>query len=227
MLKSIYKITNTINQKVYIGQSIHPIQRFSEHCYNNTDSLIHRAIKKYGKENFQFEIIEPDIENYNEREKYWINYYNCISPNGYNLSHGGDEPPIISKEKNHFSTHSIEDVALVKKLLKDSDLSVEEIAAETGYSDSSGVYRINAGIIWREEGEDYPIRKAQMCKSVRDERIRQVQNYLLNTDLTQKEIGKICNLGRTAVTAINLGANGFNENLTYPLRKGRHYNKNL
>lgn len=66
-----------------------------------------------------------------------------------------------------------------------------------------------------------------MCKSVRDERIRQVQNYLLNTDLTQKEIGKICNLGRTAVTAINLGANGFNENLTYPLRKGRHYNKNL
>lgn len=70
MLKSIYKITNTINQKVYIGQSIHPIQRFSEHCYNDTDSLIHRAIKKYGKENFQFEIIEPDIENYNEREKY-------------------------------------------------------------------------------------------------------------------------------------------------------------
>ena len=227
MLKSIYKITNTINQKVYIGQSIHPIQRFSEHCYNNTDSLIHRAIKKYGKENFQFEIIESDIEDYNEKEKYWINYYNCISPNGYNLSCGGDEPPILSKEESHFSTHSLEDVALVKKLLKNSDLSIEEIAIETGYSNSSAINKINTGVIWREEDEDYPIRKMQMCKSVRNERIKQVQDYLLNTDLTQKEIGKICKLGRSAVTAINLGTNGFNENLTYPLRKGRHYNKNL
>lgn len=72
MLKSIYKITNKINNKIYIGQSVHPFERFSQHCYNKqtNTSLINRAIQKYGKENFNFEIIESDIENYNEREKY-------------------------------------------------------------------------------------------------------------------------------------------------------------
>lgn len=72
MLKSIYKITNKINNKIYIGQSVRPFERFSQHCHNKRTniSLINKAIQKYGKENFNFEIIESDIENYNEREKY-------------------------------------------------------------------------------------------------------------------------------------------------------------
>lgn len=47
-------------------------------------SLINSAIKKYGKENFSFEILEY-AENYNEREKFWIKYYNSKVPNGYNI----------------------------------------------------------------------------------------------------------------------------------------------
>lgn len=72
MLKSIYKITNKLNGKIYIGQSINPFKRFKQHCYNTQiyKSLINEAINKYGKENFLFEILESDIENYNEREKY-------------------------------------------------------------------------------------------------------------------------------------------------------------
>ena len=78
MKKSIYKITNLINNKIYIGQSVSPYKRFAQHCINhgvkggkNSDtSLINLAIRKYGKENFSFEIMEEDIENYNEREKY-------------------------------------------------------------------------------------------------------------------------------------------------------------
>lgn len=74
MLKSIYKITNKLNGKIYIGQSVNPFNRFKQHCYNKQGSsyksLINEAINKYGKENFLFEILELDIENYNEREKY-------------------------------------------------------------------------------------------------------------------------------------------------------------
>jgi len=78
MLKSIYKITNTLNNKCYIGQTDDVKRRFTEHKalgYGRENSILYRAIKKYGLENFTFEVIEENIENYNEREKYWIAYY--------------------------------------------------------------------------------------------------------------------------------------------------------
>lgn len=55
----IYKITNKINGKIYIGQSINIERRWKEHIFDNRkNSLIHLAIIKYGKENFSFEVIE-------------------------------------------------------------------------------------------------------------------------------------------------------------------------
>ena len=79
----IYKIENQINHKVYIGQTIKSLnKRFSQHKNNYTKpyfSQIHlyRAFKKYGIENFSFEKIERvNDEDLDEREKYWIAYYN-------------------------------------------------------------------------------------------------------------------------------------------------------
>ena len=59
MKKAIYKITNQINGKIYIGQSIHPEEKFFAHCYKheNYKSLINDDINKYGKDNFDFKII--------------------------------------------------------------------------------------------------------------------------------------------------------------------------
>ena len=227
MLKSIYKITNKINNKIYIGQSNNPIRRFSEHKYNNSNSVIHRAINKYGVNNFTFEIIEEDIPNYNEREKYWIKFYDCKCPNGYNETDGGEEPPVFSGDKCHFSEHSYEDILKIKDLLKNSNISISQIADMFNYSDNSGINKINTGVTWYDETEEYPLRPMFNCKTIREKRIIRVQQLLLETDLTQKEIGKICGVGRTAVTAINNGSNGFREEISYPIRKGRHYNKNL
>ena len=86
-VKSIYCNTNLTNNKKYIGQSIHPYIRFQQHCQKSCQhvSLIHQAIQKYGKENFQFEILESNISNFNEREKYWIKKLNTLQPYGYNL----------------------------------------------------------------------------------------------------------------------------------------------
>ena len=88
----IYKITNKINKKVYIGQSININARWKEHLNNaqTKDNVIYKAMRKYGIENFVFEIVELCSEYLlDEREKYWIQYYDSYN-NGYNMSLGGE-----------------------------------------------------------------------------------------------------------------------------------------
>ena len=93
----IYKITNTINGKSYIGQTIQNVkERFYQHCATKcskavSNMAIHRAIKKYGKSNFTVEVIEEIASaNLNDRERYWIKYYNSYN-NGYNSTKGGQD----------------------------------------------------------------------------------------------------------------------------------------
>lgn len=89
----IYKITNKINGKFYIGQAIDIYSRFQRHYWVHGvhhNSAIDLAINKYGLENFEIEILEECPENkLNEREIYWgEEYYNgkCYAPNGYNIA---------------------------------------------------------------------------------------------------------------------------------------------
>jgi len=81
-MKYIYVITNTINNKQYVGQHI-----TSADSYMGSGSYIKRAIKKYGKENFKKEFIEEckTQKETNERETYWIKKLNTLAPLGYNL----------------------------------------------------------------------------------------------------------------------------------------------
>ncbi|MBR1419537.1 MAG: GIY-YIG nuclease family protein [Selenomonadaceae bacterium] len=88
----IYVIINTINGKIYIGQTTRSLsERISEHI-SNKKTLIGRAIQKYGWTNFSVKVIEvcDTIEQLNEREKFWIAKYDSIVPNGYNLTEGGN-----------------------------------------------------------------------------------------------------------------------------------------
>lgn len=93
----IYSITNLINNKKYIGQTIQKnTQRWAEHqssCRSNSIYIIHCAIRKYGVENFQFEIIDEsasDIDELNDLEEFYISYYDTFKGQGYNCTSGGD-----------------------------------------------------------------------------------------------------------------------------------------
>ena len=87
----IYLITNNINGKQYIGQSIDIDTRWRQHCNAKDNFAIHNAIKKYGKENFSFEVLlECPVDMLNVWERDMIALYDCISPNGYNLTEGGE-----------------------------------------------------------------------------------------------------------------------------------------
>lgn len=85
----IYKTTNNINGKIYIGQD-----RNNNPSYYGSGKKILSAIKKYGKENFTKEVLEECVNEHhlNEREIFWISYYNSRDRRiGYNISEGGKE----------------------------------------------------------------------------------------------------------------------------------------
>ena len=89
----IYKITNLVNQKIYIGQTKqYYLDRWNQHkreARQLSTNKISKAIRRYGENNFKVEIIEKCFyEDLDEREIYWIKYYNSVE-NGYNISYGG------------------------------------------------------------------------------------------------------------------------------------------
>ena len=86
----IYKITNKINGKVYIGQTIRPVEyRFNRHINDAMHNILNthfaRAIRKYGPDQWQFEVIDnaETQKELNQKEQYWIRYYNSVEE-GYN-----------------------------------------------------------------------------------------------------------------------------------------------
>lgn len=88
----IYKITNKINGKSYVGQSTNIFNRWDKHRWQikSGDKPLYKAFRKYGIENFTFEILEQcPKEKLDEREVYWTSFYDTYK-NGYNLTPGGD-----------------------------------------------------------------------------------------------------------------------------------------
>ena len=90
-MTGIYLITNKVNGKQYVGQSADIEGRWKKHIrdINNYDCVIYRALRKYGIENFSFEVLEEcDVDKLDEREIYWINELDTYK-NGYNMTLGG------------------------------------------------------------------------------------------------------------------------------------------
>lgn len=103
----IYLITNKINGKQYVGQTIQPIEeRWRQHCKDNSNvSLLKYSIRKHGKDNFSIDILykAESIEDLNEKEEKFINQFNTLSPNGYNLLPGGLNKKFSEESKKKMS----------------------------------------------------------------------------------------------------------------------------
>lgn len=98
----IYKVTNKINGKVYIGQTIQPLsERWRKHSYSKK-MLMARVINKYGKENFTIEQIDSAAsrDELDLKEQYWINFYDSMNHDkGYNLTSGGGHCEVSETSK--------------------------------------------------------------------------------------------------------------------------------
>lgn len=158
-MQGIYKITNLINNKIYIGKTNNSERRWRDHQrlamtegHKEYNKVLYQAIRKYGIENFSFEMIE-ELEDYSvseEREKYWISFYNSYN-NGYNESKGGDG----GSEKGHCQGTSNgrallteEDVIKIRTLYKNGISRAECYSLFKDKITESGFGRIWLGQTW-------------------------------------------------------------------------------
>lgn len=119
----IYKISNDVNGLVYVGQTVFSVnERLKEHIYDSKrdNSEFHKAIRDIGEEHFKIEILEEcPIERLNEREVFWISYYNSFYC-GYNSTHGG-QGSIITANPDYCLKYYLEnrDSKTLTEIIKD------------------------------------------------------------------------------------------------------------
>lgn len=140
----IYKITNQVNQKSYIGKTSKTIEfRWLEHLREankpeRESRPLYRAIKKYGQENFKIEEIEQcSEENVEEREVFWIKYYETYEK-GYNATLGGDGKAYLNRKKileDYLKTKNIIETARLNNCGRDG---VKNILHNEGIETLSG-----------------------------------------------------------------------------------------
>jgi len=150
----IYKITNNINNKCYIGKTSNINRRFSDHKrlafsinkdHKEYEKTLYRAFRKYGLENFSFEILE-ETDSPNDRESYWINFYDSII-NGYNEGLGGlggSLPGHCAGEKNGRAKLTEEDVIEIRKDYKNGlkrQQSYEKFCDKIGISGFADIWQ--------------------------------------------------------------------------------------
>lgn len=122
----IYMYTNKKNNKKYIGQSTNIERRRKEHlCWPSSYSRFDMEMKSIGEEQFVFTVLEEcSVEQLDEREKYWISFYDTIE-NGYNLTPGGQS---YRGEENPSARLNEDEVRQIIILLEEHKLDNKEIA---------------------------------------------------------------------------------------------------
>ena len=130
----IYKITNHISNKCYIGKTERTIkERWQEHCrhINTYPNLpLYKAMLKYGIENFSIKEIEY-CDNLEEREKYWISFYDSYH-NGYNATLGGDGRAYLDYELIYVTYQKCKNINEVARICGVDSHSVGKILSIYG-----------------------------------------------------------------------------------------------
>lgn len=214
----IYKFTNKINNKIYIGQTTQTLeQRINKHLQQLDDNTyFHRALKKYGINNFDVKIIEQNIplNELDDREIYWIKYYDSYytSNKGYNLTKGGQWG-----NSSQLLCGSAEEE--VKELIKNSELTFKQIGDLFGVS-LTCISDINRGKTFYEDNTTYPIRNTIQHTKLDNELVSQIIKYLKDSELSIIDISLTLGISDYTIGEINRGKNSWcPKNIQYPIRK--------
>lgn len=177
----VYLVTNTVNGKRYVGQTTKTLEeRWRLHQKVKTGHLLYSAIQKYGVENFTIESIceLPTTELLNEFEIEYIKRYCTLTPNGYNLTEGGQAPRMSDETRKRMSESH-----LGKKPINQHKWTAEERAVRSQVY--SGCSNPNAKLT--------------------AEQIDEIKRLYSTGDYTQTEVGSAFGVGQSVVSFIVLG----------------------
>lgn len=150
----IYLIVNLVNGKMYVGQTVQTLtERFKQHA--KSDSVIGKVIRKYGRKNFRIEVIDEceTREQLNEREKFWIAFFDCKTPKGYNCTDGGDGGWSYTAEALAKFSVSHRDETAYKNLIREMDkrqLTYTALSKLMGISQPALSMKLRDGLPWTE-----------------------------------------------------------------------------
>lgn len=216
----IYKYTNLINGKIYIGQTKQALKnRHKDHLNQLQDNTyFHRALLKYGENNFSLEVIEDNIPYHklDEREKYWISYYDSFytKGKGYNLTEGGQWGSGTQILTTAQAYH-------IQDLIQNSELSFVDLSKQFKVS-TCCISDINTGRTFYNSKLNYPLRNDRQHSEITQEQFDKIVNMLINTKETFDEIARKTKIKTYTIGIINRGLYTSlkpKEKYTYPLRK--------
>lgn len=200
----IYKTTNLINGKVYIGQ--HKSKRFDRNYYGS-GILIAEAIKKYGKENFKIELVEEcnSKEELNDAEIYWIKKFDAVNnDNYYNIALGGYTQPILTDEshkkqsqtlKKHYADGTITPPMLGKHFTETQKLKISQ-ATKLAMNSVDMKLKLKGNRLKRTEEQCCEISKRFKGVSKTPEHKEKIRKALLGVPLTEQRKKKISEANR-------------------------------
>jgi group I intron endonuclease len=205
----IYKATNLLDGMSYIGQSSDLIQRIRNHIWSNKDEYFHNALRKYGIENFEWEIIMSGPEyGINDVEIGYIVFENTKIPNGYNMTDGGEGAS--GHKVSDETKHKMRLARLGKKMSEESKLKCrlanlrskhnlgKHLSDETKQKISDKHRGINNPMFGKHLSDETKQKiSLSLCgKSRSEECIQNLRDMSNNRSKEQKDAFKHINIGR-------------------------------
>ncbi len=207
------------NQVVYVGQTTNEkYRRYRHEQYDPFNEKIReynyplsRGIRKNGLDAYKYQVIEENvpIDKLTEREQYWINYYNTVE-NGYNQHNDGQAPK--------YQYFSAENIALAKKLIKETQIPFQEIANQLNISVVM-LSEINHGTRHHDNNEKYPLRELTQGRKINYETLCSIKQLLENSKTPMTKIAQQYGVSIATIRLINRGLRHHQDDWDYPLRK--------
>lgn len=211
----IYKITNTVNGKVYVGQTVQTLERrwaLHKHQAKHRNRPLYRSIRKYGIQHFVVELLEElspgsSQQILDEKERFWIAHLNAMVPSGYNLTSGGDGKSFLSEETKARISQAKLGKSRSPETVEAMRLGAMGNTHKRGkkLSDASKA-RISASQLGRKNSEETKARKADAHRGEKAYNAKKVQ--CLETGMIYPSTGEAARqtgLQQSSISAVCLG----------------------